>query len=78
MPTQSITRGSHERDGDEEGIECPQCAGANRNIRAFRKAQEEAAGRHELFRDALGRSKDRFQVVGEFFGRGVMGGEGGD
>lgn len=63
-------------DGDGTGeIECPQCAPANRNIRAFRTAQEEAAGRHELFKDALGRaSKDRFQIMGEFFGRGVMGG----
>ena len=62
-------------DGDD-GVECPACAGPNRNIRAIRKAQEEATGRHELFTDALGRSKDRFQVIGEFFGRGVMGAEG--
>lgn len=68
--------GVHSSVGDDgQGVECPQCAPANRNIRAFRTAQEEAAGRHELFKDALGRaSKDRFQVVGEFFGRGVMGG----
>lgn len=65
--------------GGGEGVECPQCAPANRNIRAFRNAQEEAADRHELFKDALGRaSKDRFQVVGEFFGRGVMGGNAAD
>ncbi|MCJ1468433.1 hypothetical protein MMC07_007061 [Pseudocyphellaria aurata] len=80
----SVTSGGvHSSTGDvngsEGGVECPQCAPGNRNIRAFRTAQEEAAGRHELFKDALSRaSKDRFQVVGEFFGRGVMGGNAAD
>jgi vacuolar protein sorting-associated protein 11 len=58
---------------DDEVPECPKCAPANQNIRAFRKAQEESADRHELFVDALGRSKERFATVSEFFGRGVMG-----
>lgn len=57
--------------GDED-IECPKCAPTNNNIRAFRKAQEESADRHEMFQDALHRSRDKFGTVSEFFGRGVM------
>ena len=55
-----------------EDIECPQCAPTNNNIRAFRKAQEESADRHEMFQDALQRSRDKFGTISEFFGRGVM------
>ncbi|KAL9595732.1 MAG: hypothetical protein Q9219_006270, partial [cf. Caloplaca sp. 3 TL-2023] len=57
--------------GDEE-VECPRCAPTNNNIRAFRKAQEESADRHEMFQDALQRSRDKFGTISEFFGRGVM------
>ncbi|KAL8943030.1 MAG: hypothetical protein Q9216_001318 [Gyalolechia sp. 2 TL-2023] len=57
--------------GDDD-IECPQCAPTNNNIRAFRKAQEESADRHEMFQDALHRSRDKFGTISEFFGRGVM------
>ncbi|KAL8943914.1 MAG: hypothetical protein Q9211_000798 [Gyalolechia sp. 1 TL-2023] len=57
--------------GDED-IECPKCAPTNNNIRAFRKAQEESADRHEMFQDALHRSGDKFGTICEFFGRGVM------
>ncbi|KAI4207674.1 MAG: hypothetical protein LQ348_000522 [Seirophora lacunosa] len=57
--------------GDEE-VECPKCAPTNNNIRAFRKAQEESADRHEMFQDALQRSRDKFGTISEFFGRGVM------
>lgn len=56
-------------DGD---VECPKCAPTNNNIRAFRKAQEESASRHEMFQDALQRSRDKFGTISEFFGRGVM------
>lgn len=57
--------------GDAE-VECPKCAPTNNNIRAFRKAQEDSADRHEMFQDALQRSRDKFGTVSEFFGRGVM------
>ncbi|KAL8841184.1 MAG: hypothetical protein Q9170_001038 [Blastenia crenularia] len=57
--------------GDAD-VECPKCAPTNNNIRAFRKAQEESADRHEMFQDALQRSRDKFGTVSEFFGRGVM------
>lgn len=60
----------NENDGQE--AECPKCTPANNNIRAFRKAQEESADKHEMFQDALQRSRDRFGTIGEFFGRGVM------
>lgn len=54
-------------------VECPICAPQNQTVRQIRRAQEESAGRHELFQNALGRSSDRFGTVGEWFGRGVMG-----
>ncbi|KAL8780340.1 MAG: hypothetical protein Q9194_000969 [Teloschistes cf. exilis] len=57
--------------GDAE-VECPKCAPTNNNIRAFRKAQEDSADRHEMFQDALLRSRDKFGTISEFFGRGVM------
>ena len=55
-----------------EAAECPKCAAANNNIRAFRKAQEDSAERHDMFQDALQRSRDKFGTISEFFGRGVM------
>ncbi|KAK4540512.1 hypothetical protein LTR36_009150 [Oleoguttula mirabilis] len=61
-------------DGQEaEEIECPICAPQNSTVRQIRQAQEESAGRHDLFQDALGRSSDRFGTIGDWFGRGVMG-----
>ena len=61
----------NEADGADE-VECPVCAPQNATVRAIRKAQEESAGRHDMFLDALGRSKDGFGTVSEWFGRGVM------
>ena len=57
---------------DDEGMECPRCAAANNNIRAFRKAQDDSADRHDMFQDALQRGRDKFSIISEFFGRGVM------
>ncbi|KAK4185817.1 vacuolar protein sorting-associated protein 11 [Podospora australis] len=64
-----------EADADSLG-ECPICARDNATIRALKKSQEEAAERHELFKDDLERSEDRFKTVAEWFGRGVMGAPG--
>jgi hypothetical protein len=58
--------------GSGEGEECPVCARDNATIRALKRSQEENAERHELFRDDLERSEDRFRTVSEWFGRGVM------
>ncbi|KAI7690872.1 vacuolar protein sorting-associated protein 11 [Hortaea werneckii] len=58
---------------DVEDVECPICTPQSQTVRQIRRAQEETAGRHELFQDALGRGKERFGVVGDWFGRGVMG-----
>jgi len=58
--------------GAEDEVECPICAGQNATVRAIRRAQLESAGRHELFLDALGRSRDKFGTVSEWFGRGVL------
>lgn len=52
--------------------ECPKCAPTNNNIRAFRKAQEDSADRHDMFQNALANSRDKFGTISEFFGRGVM------
>lgn len=62
--------------GQEEEVECPICGPGNQATRAVRRAQEESAGRHDLFRDALARGAGAegggFGVVGEWLGRGVM------
>lgn len=61
------------RGGDGAESECPLCAQNNATIRAIKRGQEENADRHELFKDELERSDDRFATVSEWFGRGVMG-----
>jgi hypothetical protein len=58
---------------DQDAGECPVCKSGNATIKAIRAAQEDSAGRHDMFLDALARSRDRFGTVSEFFGRGVMG-----
>ena len=60
----------NQSDGKE--AECPKCAAQNNSIRAFRKAQEDSANKHDMFQDALQRSRDKFGTISEFFGRGVM------
>ena len=60
----------------DEKAECPTCSKQNATIRAIRQSQEEAAERHALFLDALGRGRDGLGVVSECFGRGVGGGGG--
>jgi hypothetical protein len=69
---QRCLRGGGGVDGAGSG-ECPQCANDNNTIRALRKTQEEYAERHELFKDDLERSEDRFGAIAQWFGRGVMG-----
>lgn len=61
------------RSGDGVDAECPLCAQNNQTIRAIKRGQEENADRHELFKDELERSDDRFGTVAGWFGRGVMG-----
>jgi hypothetical protein len=55
-----------------EKWECPSCRGGNETIRAIRRAQVETSQKHEMFKDALERSHDRFGTISEFFGRGVL------
>ena len=69
--------GASEEDEARVG-ECPVCARDNATIRALKKSQEENATRHELFKNDLERSEDRFKTVAEWFGRGVMSISGGD
>ncbi|CAI6334259.1 unnamed protein product [Periconia digitata] len=59
----------------DESVECAVCSGQNQTVRAIRRAQVESAERHDLFREQLGRGKDGFAVVSEWFGRGVLGGD---
>ena len=61
-----------EFDLDPAEPQCPICEKDNETLKAIRKSQLEHAGKHELFLDALGRSKDGMGTVGEWFGRGVM------
>lgn len=60
------------RGGDGVEGECPLCSQNNATIRAIKRGQEENADRHELFKDELERSEDRFATVAEWYGRGVM------
>ncbi|KAF2401451.1 vacuolar protein sorting-associated protein 11 [Trichodelitschia bisporula] len=57
---------------DEGNVECPLCAPNNATVKAIKKAQEESAERHDMFLDALARSRDKFGTISEWFGRGVM------
>ncbi|TPX23182.1 hypothetical protein DIZ76_012508 [Coccidioides immitis] len=57
---------------DEEDLQCPICAPQNATIKAIRERQLKAADQHELFQAELQRSRDRFGLISEFFGRGVM------
>ncbi|KAI9728147.1 MAG: hypothetical protein M1828_004608 [Chrysothrix sp. TS-e1954] len=54
-------------------VSCPTCAPQNATLRAIRRAQDESKEKHEVFKEALGRSKDGFGTVAEWYGRGVMG-----
>ncbi|EPS32922.1 hypothetical protein PDE_07883 [Penicillium oxalicum 114-2] len=56
----------------DEDAQCPVCAPTNATLRAIRQRQIDSADQHDLFKAELSRSKDRFGVVSEFFGRGVM------
>ncbi|RHZ58245.1 tethering complex subunit PEP5 [Aspergillus thermomutatus] len=56
----------------DEDAECPMCAQENSTIKAIRRRQVESADQHDLFKGELQRAKDRFGVISEFFGRGVM------
>jgi len=58
--------------GESPDSECPVCAKDNATIRALKKAREENAGKHALFKGELERSHDRFGTVAEWFGRGVV------
>lgn len=64
----------HQRclDRSDENAECPVCASQNATVRAIRRAQEESAERHDIFKEALSRSRDKFGTISEFFGRGIM------
>lgn len=63
-------------DGGEDGVEreCTICAPQNRIVRQTREAQVESAGRNDLFEESLrgASGRERFGVIGEWFGRGVM------
>ncbi|KAK9471992.1 uncharacterized protein V1510DRAFT_156370 [Dipodascopsis tothii] len=55
-----------------EDTECPQCAPNNATIRAIRRAQDDLADRHDLFRSSLEEADDKFKLISDFLGRGVM------
>lgn len=55
-----------------DSIECPKCAQQNATVKSIRRAQDDSKDKHEVFKGALDRSRDRFGTVAEWFGRGVM------
>jgi len=57
---------------DIDDPECPQCAKENATIRDLRHQQDEWAERQDLFRAHLRDSDDKFGVVANWFGKGVM------
>ena len=56
----------------DEDLECVACAPTNQTIRTLRRNQDEVAEKHEYFRQTLDDGKDKFGVVADFFGKGVM------
>ncbi|ORY56078.1 vacuolar membrane protein [Pseudomassariella vexata] len=64
--------------GDGSEPECPVCSNSNAAVRAMKQSQDERAGRHDVFKDALekGKGDDRFKTVAQWFGQGVMSGGG--
>ncbi|KAI5291018.1 hypothetical protein KEM54_006646 [Ascosphaera aggregata] len=56
----------------EEELQCPICTPQNQTVRAIRRKQLESASDHDVFKDQLERSADRFGVISDWFGRGVM------
>ncbi|KAJ5184224.1 hypothetical protein N7492_001840 [Penicillium capsulatum] len=56
----------------DDEAQCPVCAPTNSTLRAIRQRQVDSADQHDLFKAELQRSRDRFGVVSEFFGRGIM------
>lgn len=62
-------------DGDMgDQLECATCASQNHMIRTIRRGQDEAADKHEYFKERLRSAKpgERWSVVADFFGKGVM------
>jgi hypothetical protein len=57
---------------DGESLECVKCASTNQTIRTLKRSQEEVAERHDYFKATLAEGGDKFGVVSEFFGKGVM------
>ncbi|KAA8913233.1 hypothetical protein FN846DRAFT_902926 [Sphaerosporella brunnea] len=57
---------------DGESLECITCAPTNQTIRTLKRGQEEVAEKHDLFKTTLADGKDKFAVISDFFGKGVM------
>ncbi|BFZ62617.1 Vacuolar protein sorting-associated protein 11 [Saitoella coloradoensis] len=56
--------------GESEAIEeCPQCSANNATIRAIRKAQEDMAGRSDLFLASVNDSSDSFRTISDWFSK---------
>ena len=75
MPTPSRSRSllsDEDLESEPADPQCPVCEKDNETLQTIRKTQLEYAEKHELFRDALARSRDGLGTVSEFFGRGVM------
>lgn len=57
---------------DGEELRCPRCMPELEGLRAMRLKQEADAERTELFTSALKESDNKFKVISDFIGRGVL------
>ncbi|GAA6024344.1 hypothetical protein JCM10207_003311 [Rhodosporidiobolus poonsookiae] len=66
----------HQRCLGENESQCPNCARTHGVVREIRRANEQLAGRHDLFLQEVRDSDDGFKTVAAAFGRGFMEGGG--
>lgn len=60
------------RSSDDDEAECPKCAGENNVIRQMREGQKTRAQMHDRFKSDLETSENKFGIIADWFGRGVM------
>ncbi len=56
----------------ETEAECPACRGENKKILDIVRSQQKNQGRHDEFQFQLEKAENSFEVVAEYFGRGMF------
>lgn len=62
----------HQRCLGENERECPVCTPGNRRVLEIKRSLAENAGQHDQFFKQLENASDGFNVVSEYFGRGIF------